>query len=142
MKIRKADKKDLRKIGLLMKAEFSKPPFNEKVSIDAVLKSLNFYDKIGKIVVADIENKIVGVIVFKIEQFWEGPAIIIEDLAVVEKNKDIGKMLIDYVESYGKKKSVKHIEFLTPKKSPAVKFYEKYGYKINKNRIYISKKIK
>ena len=142
MRIRKATKKDLKEIGLLMKIKFNEPPFNEKTSISAVLKSLNFYYKIGKIFIVEIENKIVGVIVFKIEQFWEGPVIIIEDLAVLEKSKDLVKMLINYVESYGKKKSVKHIEFLTNKKSPAVKFYEKYGYKINKNRIYMNKKLK
>ena len=144
MKIRKAIKKDLKEIGKLMKKEFSKPPFNERDSINNVLKSLNFYFKICKIYAAKVEKEIVGVIIFKTEQYWEGSVIIIEDLAIKEKFKkqNIGKELMKFVEKYAKKKKIKSILFATHKKSKAVKFYEKMNYKKEKNTIIMRKNFK
>ncbi len=144
LKIRQATKKDFDEIGKLMKREFSKPPFNERDSISSVLKSLNFYYKIGFIYIAEIDKLIVGIIVFKIEQYWEGHVIIIEDLAIKERYKEqgVGKELIKFVEKYGKKKRIKSILFTTHKESKAVKFYVKLGYKLEKNRISMRKILK
>lgn len=144
MKIRKATKKDLNEIGKLMLKEFSKPPFNEKYSLKTVLKSLNFYFQNAEIYISEIEEEIVGIIVFQIEQWWEGLVIIIQDLAVKEKfqKQNIGKELMIFVETYAKNKKVKRIYFETNKKSSAIRFYKKIGYKINKNRISMSKRVK
>ena len=143
MIIRRADKGNLKEIGKLMKKEFVKLPFNEKASLNVVLKSLNFYYKLGRIYVA-VEKEIVGVVVFKKEQYWEGPVIIIENLAADEKFKKRGieKSLMDYVESLAKKEKIKSICFKTHKKVKAVKFYQKYGYKLDKNVVFMRKKIK
>lgn len=144
MRIKKATKKDIKEIAKLMIEEFSKPPFKEKTIINSVIKSLNFYFKIGKAFVA-IENKeIVGVVVLKVEQWWEGPVILIEDLAVKEdfKKQGIGKKLTDEVEKYGKKIKASAVSFATHSKSSAVKFYTKQGYKKEKNKIFMRKNIK
>ncbi len=144
MKIRKAIKADIREIAKIMLEEFSKPPFNEKVSFKAVLKSLNFYFKIGNVYVATIDNKITGVAVFKIEQYWEGPVIIVEDLAVKAefKKQGIGKALMHELEVYAKKNQIRAIYFSTNKKSSAIKFYQKLGYKSRKDVMSFWKKIK
>ncbi|MFH1503649.1 MAG: GNAT family N-acetyltransferase [Candidatus Diapherotrites archaeon] len=144
MKIRKATKKDLNKIGKLMLKEFSKQPFNEKDSLKDVLKSLSFYFQNAEIYISEIEKEIVGIIIFQIEQWWEGPIIIIQDLAVKKEfyKQNIGKELMDFIEKYAKNKKAKRIYFETNKKSSAIKFYKKIGYKINKERISMSKKIK
>jgi len=144
MTIRKATKNDVEEIAKLMLEEFSKPPFNEKTTINSVIKSLNFYFKIGKVFVAMEDKKIVGIVVFKVEQWWEGPVILIEDLAVKEdfKKQGTGKSLTDAVESYGKKIRAKAVSFATNSKSSAVKFYIKHGYKKEKNRIFMRKKFK
>ena len=144
MKIRKATKRDLKEIAKLMKEEFSKPPYNEKALLNAVIKSLNFYFRLGKVYVATENNEILGITVFKIEQYWEGPVVIIEDLAVKQefKRQGIGKKLTDFIESYAKKKKIKSIYFSTNKKSDAVKFYQKQGYKLGKNTVFMRKKLK
>ena len=144
MRIRTTTKKDIREIAKLMLEEFSKPPFNEKTTINSVIKSLNFYFKIGKAFVAIEHKDIIGIAIFKVEQWWEGPVILIEDLAVKEdfQKQGIGKKLTDAVENYGKKMRVKAVSFATNKKSSAVKFYAKQGYKIEKNRIFMRKKLK
>ncbi|HDK41801.1 MAG TPA: GNAT family N-acetyltransferase [Candidatus Pacearchaeota archaeon] len=144
MEIRKASIKNLKKVSELMMEEFSKPPFNEKPNSKNVLKSLKFYNKIGEIYIATDKKEVVGVIVFKIEQFWEGPVILIEDLAVKEncQKQGIGKKLMDYIEHYAKNKKVKYIFFTTHKKSSSVKFYQKRGYKVSKKTIFMRKKLK
>lgn len=144
MKIEKAIKKDLNEIGKLMLKEFSKPPFNEKDSLRNVLKSLNFYFQNAEIYISKIDGEIVGVAVFQIEQWWEGPVIIIQDLAIKERfqKKNVGKELMNFVKTYAKNKKAKRIYFETNKKSSAIKFYQKLGYKINKDRISMSKRIK
>lgn len=144
VKIKKAEKKYLREIAELMKREFSKPPFKERVTINTIIKSLNYYYKIGEIYIAICEKKIVGVVVFKVEQFWEGPVMIIEDLAVEEdfKKHGIGRELMDFVEKYAKRKNIKAITFLTHKKSKVLNFYKKLGYKVDKNIITLGKKLR
>lgn len=144
MIIRKATNKDVKEIAKLMLREFRKPPFNEKVSINAVLKSLKFYFKIGKVYVAVNKDEIVGVTVFKIEQYWGGPVIIIEDLAVKEefKKQKIEKKIIQQIEDYAKINKISSISFSTHKKSPTVKLYNKYGYKTEKDTLFMKKKLK
>ena len=72
--------------------------------------------------------------IFKVEQWWEGPAILIEDLAVKEnfKKQGIGKRLIDNVENYAKNIKAKVIYLTTHKKSSAVKFYTKQDTKLRR----------
>ena len=144
MKIRKANKKNLKEIANLMLKEFSKPPFNEKENFDSVIKSLKFYFDIGKIYIAKISTEIVGVIVFKMETYWEGEVLIIEDLAVKDnfKKQGIGKKLMDFVENYSKKNNIKRILFVTDKRSKSLGFYKKLRYKEEKNRINMTKELK
>jgi len=144
MRIREATKKDIGEIAKLMMGEFSKPPFEEKTIINSVIKSLTFYFKIGKSFVAIENKKIIGVVVFKIEQWWEGSVILIEDLAVEEnsKKRGVGKKLTDKIEEYGKKIKASSINFATNSKSSAVKFYIKQGYKREKYRIFMKKNLK
>ncbi len=144
MKIRKAKRKELKDIGKLMLNEFSKPPFNEKASMKDVTKSLEFYFKKAEIYVAVEVDKITGVLVFQTERWWEGPVVIIQDLAVKQEfqNKEIGKQLIQFLEKYSKNKKIKKINFETNRKSKAIDFYKKLGYKINKDRISMEKEIR
>jgi len=67
-----------------------------------------------------------------------------EDLAVKEEYKEqgIGKNLITKIEDYAKQNKIKRILFKTHKKSSAVDFYKKLGYKQNKNILDFEKKIR
>ena len=144
MKIRGALKKDFKEIANIMIEEFSKPPFKEKSKTSSVIKSLDFYYKIGNIFVAIQDERVVGLIVFKVEQWWEGPVIIIEDLAVKEnfKKQNIGRKLMDKVEKYAKNVKASSINLVTNGKSSAIKFYIKQGYKKEKDRVFLRKSLK
>lgn len=143
MQIRNATRKDIKEIANLMLGEFKKAPFNENATLGSVIKSLEFYFQIAKAYVSIKGMEITGVIIFKTEQYWEGPVLIIEDLAVKEnyKNKGIDKALTGKIEKYARMHNVNKILFDTNKKSSAIKFYKKLGYEIRKNRISMEKKI-
>ena len=70
--------------------------------------------------------------------------IIIQDLIIESnfKKQGLERKLMKFVEKYAKRVKAKRIYFETNKKSKAVKFYQELYYKINKNRISMSKKIK
>ena len=142
--IRKATRRDIKEIGKLMLEEFLKPPFNEIVSLNSVIKSLNYYFGIGKVYYIEDNSKIIGVVNFCVEQYWEGPVIIIEDLAIKDKYKrqGIGMRLMEFVEGFARKNKIVAIYFSTHRKSDAVRFYKKLGYNIKKNTIFMEKKVK
>ena len=143
-RIENAQKKDLKEIAKLMIEELSKPPFNEKTNLKSVLKSLNFYFNIEKIFILREKGEIVGILEFITEQWWEGKVIIIEDLVIKNKykSKGFGKLLMKKLEKYAKQKKLKSINFQTNKKAISVKFYEKLGYKVKKNTIFMRKEIR
>lgn len=143
MKIQKATKEDLKEIVKLMMRVFSKPPCKEKFVLKDASKSLKFYFKLGHIYIVVDDKKIIGVVVFKIEQYWEGKVVIIEDLAVDEnfQKKGAGGKLIKFVEDYAKRDKIKGVLFSTNKKSPSLNFYKKLRYKQYKNTIFMGKKL-
>ncbi|HIH55512.1 GNAT family N-acetyltransferase [Candidatus Woesearchaeota archaeon] len=144
MIIRRLKKSEIKPVAALMLTEFKKPPYNEQSDIKSVVKSLKFYCTIGKIYVAICEKRAVGALIFKIERYWEGDVIIIEDLVVKEeyKKRGIGKNLMKKVEAYAKRHKLKKILLKTNKKSSALNFYCKMNYKIMKELIGFEKKIK
>lgn len=143
VRIRRATKKDLKPMAELMLVEFSKRPFDETASIRSVLKSLEFYLKLGRAHVAVVDKVIAGVVVFKVEQYWERRVLIIEDLAIKQefKKQGVGKQLLESVEKHAKTNKIRSIQFLTNSKSPAVKFYQKQGYSKSKYTILMRKRL-
>ena len=144
MNIRKASTRDFVKIAKIMLEEFGKPPFKDKAPLRNVLKTLKFYNRIGVVLVLELEQKIIGSVIFKVEQYWKGRVIIIEDLVVDSKFKkdDFESFILRNVEKYAKKKNIKAIYFSTHKKSPSLNKYKKIGYKKDKNTIFMHKNLK
>lgn len=141
MNIRLATQKDVQTIVKLMLDEFSQPPFNEDVSLEAVVKSLNFYFDIGRVFVAE-KDEIVGVCVFKVEQWWQGKVIIIEDLAIKEAFKEhkLHLQLLEHVEQHAQKIGACKVCFTTHKDTPNLDEYKLIGYKSEDN-VFMSKKV-
>jgi GNAT superfamily N-acetyltransferase len=135
--------KSFKDIASMMIEELKRSPFNEKASLKAAMESVKFYSIIGKIFVATLNNKIIGAAIFKIEKYWEGSVIILEDLIVIKEfeNKNVDGKLLENIEQYAKRNSIKSINFQT-KKYPSINKYRKLGYKIRKDIISMEKKIK
>jgi hypothetical protein len=150
MKLRFARMTELKEISQLMLKEFSKRPFKDNAGLNAVVKSVEFYFKVGKILVAEecvsgnaaMNNaRIKGVVVFKVEQYWEGPVIIIEDIVVLEKGKGVGSLLMKKVEEFGLAHKCVLITLNTYSKCPAREFYDKMGFRLRKEIVILDKRM-
>ena len=107
----------------------------------AILKSLRYLLKIGKGYVAVENGEIVGAVLFRKEQYWDGPMTIIEELAVKDSHKGmgLGKQLVQKAEKTWK---VVSVMLVTHPQAKAVEFYKKLGYNIESNSILMGKKIR
>jgi GNAT superfamily N-acetyltransferase len=143
MNIAFAEQKDAQEIASILLDAFKDPPFNETATLNNVLKSVEFYIKTGFISIAEINEEIVGVLVFKTELYWEGPVIIPVDLAVKKdyRRQGIGTALLKNLELHAKNNGFKKILFKTNKNSLAVELYKKLGYEITPETVYFEKSI-
>ncbi|MDZ4256617.1 MAG: hypothetical protein U1C71_03350, partial [archaeon] len=82
MRIRQATAKDIIPMARLMMDVYSKPPFNARRPLSEAVKSLRYYLKMGHAFVAEERKELVGATVLRVDRFWEGNVLIIEDLAV------------------------------------------------------------
>lgn len=144
MKIRKATKKDFKRIAELMKKEYVKKPYKEKWTISNGLKTLNYYKKIANIYVGIIEKKIVGFVIFRYEYYNTGFSTMVKEIVVDSKiqGKGVGKVLMNKVEADSKKKKCNIVWLITGKKAPAFKFYKKMKYKPSQNTVVLEKMLK
>ena len=142
MKILKAEMKDILKIAEIMMEVFSKKPWNEKWNKLNAVKVIKNYHKIAEIYVALINKKIAGFIIIREEPSNLGPWINIEELAIKQEfqKKGISKELIGYTEKISEKRKARIIYFSTHKRY--IKFYKKFGYIYDKNKIYMFKKLR
>lgn len=145
MKITRANKKDFPELARIIKEEFSKPPFNNKWTLENAIKTLENYEKKDrKIYKASINKEIVGLIIFREDYSSEKKYVYIEELVVKEsfQKKGIGRALVEKVESYSRKVNAKYIWFSTYKRSSAVKFYKKLNYTQDDKIVFMSKRLK
>ena len=143
MKIKKAQEKDLEKIAKVFKQEFRKPPYDEYWTEETALKRIKEYFNKSTIFFVEEEKDIIGFIIFNIYTWFDGKKANIQEFAISadHQGKGIGKSLYQYLESYLKKQDVKSIELMSEKKSKAFNIYNLWGYKLDKDFVYLSKKL-
>ncbi|MBU3940525.1 MAG: GNAT family N-acetyltransferase [Nanoarchaeota archaeon] len=142
MKIRKITKKDFKEISRLIKVEYLKH-YKEKWTEKNAAKTLDYYQKIGKIFVAELKGVVVGFVIFKEEYYNDKKMVKIEELIVNGKlqGKGIGKELMQFVENYCKENKISLIWLITGKEVGAFKFYKKIGYKHSEKTAYLEKEV-
>ena len=143
--IRKASKKDVEAISLLLNEINEQhillaPSRYKKVTDDFNQSYINKYlgDESNTVIVAEINNKIVGVALLSIKNYdHNGPTINIQtaflDTIVVTSSyqqNGVGKELLIEIEKLAKQMSCNAIKINTAiENNGALKFYEKLGYK-------------
>ena len=129
MKIRRATKEDARKICNLKKETFRKinskdyprkvaEVYINKQSPEKIIKNI----KTGNYFVLVDKNKLLGSV-----DLYNKNVVGSLYIKYSEVGKGYGRMLMNFIENYAKKKGIKKI-ILFPTKT-AIKFYEKLGYK-------------
>jgi len=144
IKIRRATKKDIPKIGDLIKEEFNKPPYLDGWTDNSVKRTLENYFKIGYGFIAFAKGEIIGAVIIRDDPYAKGLYLAIEELVVKKEfqKQGIGKGLIEAVEKVAKSKKAHSVYLYTHRKSGAFKFYKKLGYKESKNMATLGKKLK
>jgi len=143
MKIRKADKNDLKEIANILKTESSKKPYNDKWTKKRAFKEVTGFFKQKDIYIAIINKKITGFIVSSICLDNKKKAYI-DELWLKSKyqRKGIGKSLVRFIENKYKQKGIKILRLVSSKKSKAFEFYKKVGFKELKHLVFMEKQPK
>lgn len=144
MKIRKATKKDLKKISDIFRKETSKKPYLQKWTQKTALEKLKEFLKKDEIYLAVIGKEIVGLIILKISIGENGKTAFVDELWLKSgyQGKGIGTALMRYIEDTYKDKRIKSIGLISDKRSGAFRFYKKLKYKIHNQYVLMSKKLK
>lgn len=130
--VRPANKNDVIAIYGFVKqlAEFEKDPDAVINTVDAMLKDGFGDDKIFHALVAETENKIIGMAVFYFAySTWKGRYVYLDDLIVDEKYRrsGAGKLLFDAVRQFAKENKANQFRWhVLDWNEPAIKFYKKY----------------
>ena len=144
MIIRKATKKDFNELFMIIKEEYGKPPYKERWAKPNAFKTLDYYSKRGKIYVAEIDGKVIGLLVIHLDVYNTGAQMDIKELAVKSKfhGKGIGKALIKKAEEVARKNKANMIYLTTSLDAPAFHFYKKMGYIPSKKTVFFRKFLK
>ena len=144
MKIRKANKKDFKRISEIIKIEYGKKPYNEKWTSQTSLKSIIEYSRRAKIFVVLTDINIVGFIILEDYVSPSGREGMIDEVVIEKKyqGKGYGKSLIEFAENYFMKKKIKEVTLMSNTKSVAFNIYKKRNYKQDKHFVYMKKKLK
>ena len=142
MKIRNAKKGDLKEIVNIFMMGSKKRPYLQEWTKKKVIGFLKPSLKKNELLVAVINENVVGFIL-------AGPSsankkiVYIDELWVAEnyRGKGIGKSLLAFIEKYHKKKGVDIMRFTAYSKSKASSFYKKLNYKVSKEVVLLDKKL-
>lgn len=146
MEIQILKKEDLQKCAVLFYDVYSKPPWNEQwKSIEQIEKYLNelienpLFE--GYIV---CEKEILLAVCIGHRKTWiDGTELIIDEFFVNSKQqgKKIGSYFINYIKEEARKKNCYCIGLSTMRNFPAQSFYEKHGFKLENEIIFMTNDI-
>jgi ribosomal protein S18 acetylase RimI-like enzyme len=142
--IRKARKKDLKRITEIFRKEYRKAPYNEKWPKKISLAKIRRYFKNNFMFVFEEKKEIVGFIIGYIELWDRGKVGYIDEVVISKKyqGKGYGKALMERLIKQFKKQKIKHIDLMSNSKSNAFKIYKKMGFNVMKDFLYMTKKLK
>ena len=144
MKIRKAEKKDLKIVDETFRGEYSKLPYNEKWNVRISFAKIKNYFNNNFFFVLEENKNIIGFAIGHIVLWDRGKVGYIDEVVVLEKfqGKGYGKLLMDHLEKQFRLKGIVNIDLMTNPEAKAFKIYKKRGYNQLKDFIYMVKKLK
>jgi len=144
VEIRKARKKDLKKIDEIFRVEYLKWPYNEKWSKKLSFAKIKKYFDKSFMFILNVGGEMAGFIIGHIDLWDRGKVGYMDEVVVSQKfqGKNYGKMLMNHLNKHFKKYNIKNLDLITNPKSKAYKIYKKMGFKELKDFTYMTKKIK
>ena len=131
--IRKSRKEDMPQVLELIRelALFEKAPHEVTNTAEEMIKDGFGEHPIFKCLVAEIENKIVGIAIYYTKySTWKGKGIYLDDIIVTEsmRSKGIGRLLFDAVLKESRDSGMNQLHWqVLDWNEPAISFYKKYN---------------
>lgn len=142
IKLKPAKNKDFKEIARIYAEEFSKPPYNENLTFAESLKKIKLFSKNCDIWKINYKKNLVGFIIvnpYRWKGFCFGEKIAIRKES---QGRGIGKFVFKEIFKVYKNKGFKNFVGIINKKSNISNLYKKIGFKINKENIFVEKKLK
>ncbi|MDC3336467.1 GNAT family N-acetyltransferase [Flavobacteriales bacterium] len=139
--IKKGTKQHMPQVLDLIKelADYEKAPNEVLISEDTLLKEGFGPNKIFNTIVAEIDGKVIGMLLYyPVFSTWKGRSIYLEDLIVAKnhRRKGIGQLLIDALIAEAKESQAKKIRWqVLDWNTPAIKFYQRINATLEKSWI-------
>ena len=139
--IKKGTKQHMPQVLDLIKelADYEKAPNDVLISADTLLKEGFGPNKIFNTIVAEIDGKVIGMLLYyPVFSTWKGRSIYLEDLIVAKnhRRKGIGQLLIDALIAEAKESQAKKIRWqVLDWNTPAIKFYQRINATLEKSWI-------
>ncbi len=144
LKIRKATKKDYKKIAGIYKLCFTKEEYGEVWTQNMTLKKIIILSKYCDIFVVVADNETIGFAAINPNKWYIGRFADIEEIGIHPKHQDkgYGKQLLKFIENYYKKKNYSYLIFTVNKTAKAYKKYKQMKYSEDKNGALFMRQLK
>ena len=124
--------------------EFSKPPYNEKWTLNKSIEKIKVFRNLYDCYTITYGRQKIGFIAINPTFMCPGVVAFGEDMVIEEEfqGKGIGTWVLKKISEVYKKRGFKYFMGIAHKKSKALKLYKKKGFSIDKDFIIIGKKLK
>lgn len=144
IEVKKANKKDFRKIAEIYMKEFSKKPYKEPWTMKKSMKKLDIFSRYCDIYKILFDNNIIGFMILNPYAYCPGEVVFGEEFAIKSEfqNKGIGTICQKKIEDIYRKKKYKIFQIAASKNAPAYKLYLKEGFRKSSGGVLLEKKLK
>lgn len=142
--LKKCDVEEMKKLFLDV---FSNEPWfdkwNNEKQLNAYMKDLTENNNSLSLALYDEKDELIGCSLGYVFNWWEGREYFIKEFFVSRKkqNQGAGSTFLLLINSILKAEEIKHITLATEKTVPAYHFYQKNGFSVLKDSVYLVKKV-
>ncbi|MBO0994924.1 GNAT family N-acetyltransferase [Bacillus sp. SD088] len=126
---------------------FSNEPWfdkwNNEKQLNAYMKDLTENNNSLSLALYDEKDELIGCSLGYVFNWWEGREYFIKEFFVSRKkqNQGAGSTFLTLINNILKAEEIKHITLATEKTVPAYHFYQKNGFSVLKDSVYLVKKV-
>ncbi len=143
MKIRKAKRKDFKKIAEIYQEGFSEKPYNEMWTLKESINKIKIFYKYCDIWISTENKNITGFLIINSNQWKPGEIIFGEDIGIDKKyrKKEIATKLLEFSFAHYKKKGYKKFMGIINKDAKSFGFIKKLKLKLSKQDLLVEKEL-
>lgn len=147
MKVSILEKCDVEEMKKLFLDVFSNEPWfdkwNNEKQLNAYMKDLTENNNSLSLALYDEEDGLIGCSLGYVFNWWEGREYFIREFFVSRKmqNQGVGSTFLTLINNILKAEEIEHITLATEKTVPAYNFYQKNGFSVLNDSVFLVKKV-